>query len=169
MKLIMMLLSLFCATHAFSESVQIDITPNNPEHAGVRFAVLTEPQVLMHDQFRQSWVVVALTPTDQSALSPTAYVEVWDGNKYVYSGVLPSCTPTVIPISLRKQVETDGTILFSFKINPSYLTNTRFYYQIENDDPDGDPINCVILFGNYMKAQQAGPAYPPQGVGSADP
>ena len=162
MKLITMVLTLFCATPAFSESLQIEITPENPEHTGVRFAVFSEPQILMHDQFRESWVVVAVTSTNTGTMSPTAYVEVWDGNQYVYSSVLPSCTPTDIPISLRKQVETDGTIIFSFKINPSYLANTRLFYQIKNDAPDGEPISCVILFGNYKKAQQSVPEYPPQ-------
>ena len=164
-----MILTLFCAAPAFSESIPIDITPEYNEHAGVRFAVFTEPQMLKHDQFRESWVVVTVTPTDKSAMSQTAYVEVWDGNQHVYSGDLPSCKPTDIPDSLRKQVEADGTILFSFRINPTYLTNTRFFYQIENDAPDGEPTYCVILFGNYMKAQQSVPGYPPQGVGSPEP
>lgn len=164
-----MILTLFCAAPAFSESIQIDITPENTEHAGVRFAVFTEPQILMHDQFRQLWVVVAVTSTNTGTMCPTAFVEVWDGNQYVYSGDIPSCKPTEISDSLRKQVETDGTVLFSFKINPAYLSNSRFCYQIESDDPDGEPTNCFILFGNYMKAQQSVPEYPPQSVGSSEP
>ena len=164
-----MILTLFCAAPAFSESIQIDITPENPEHAGVRFAVFTEPQKLMHDQFRELWVVVAVTSTNTGTMSPTAIVEVWDGNQYVYSGDIPSCKPTEISDTLRKQVESDGTVLFSFKINPAYLNNSRFYYQIENYGPDAEPTNCVILFGNYMKAQQSVPGYPPQGVGSPEP
>ena len=140
-----MIITLFCASSVFSENYQVDITPEKPEHAGFRFAVFTEPQILMHDQFRQLWVVVAVTSTNTGTMSPTAFVAVWDGNQYVYSGDLPSCKPTDIPISLRKQVETDGTIIFSFKINPSYLANTRLFYQIEDDAPDGESTSCVIL------------------------
>ena len=169
MKRIMIILTLFCASPAFSENYQVDITPDMPEHAGVRFAVFSEPQKLMHDQFRQLWVVVAITPTDNRTLQQTASVGVWDDNQYVYSGAIPSCKPSDIPDNLRKQVEADKTILFSFMINPAYLSNTRFSYQIEANDPDDEPTDCVIHFGKYIEAQQGGPGYPPQGVGSPDP
>jgi len=169
MKTILIILTLFCASPAFSESLPIDITPNNPEHAGVRFAVFTEPQKLMHDQFRQLWVVVALTPTDKSSMQQTAFVGVWNDNQYVYSGAIPSCKPSDIPDNLRKQVEADRTILFSFKINPAYLSNSRFSYQIEANGPDDEPTDCVIFLGKYIEAQQGGPGYPSQGAGSPDP
>ena len=164
-----MILTLLWAAPAFSESLPIDITPNNPEHAGVRFAVFTEPQILMHDQFRQLWVVVAVTSTNTGTMSPTAFVEVWNDNQYVYSGAIPSCKPTDISDNLRKQVQSDGTVLFSFKINPAYLSNSRLSYQIEAKGSDDEPTDFVIFLGKYIKAQQGGPGYPPQGVGSPDP
>ena len=123
----------------------------------------------MHDQFQQSWVVVAVTSTNTGTMSPTAFVEVWDDNQYVYSGAIPSCKASEIPDNLRKQVEADRTVLFSFEINPAYLSNSRFSYQIEANGPDDEPTDCVIFLGKYIEAQQGGPGYPPQGVGSPDP
>lgn len=150
MKLITIILALFCASSVFSENLQVDITTNKTQHGGVRFAVVAESEKLMHDQFRVYWVVVAVTPSDKSTASQSAHLEVWNGNQFVYSSVLSSCKPTAIPINLKQQIKTDGASLFSFKINPAYLKKSWFNYQIGKDATGGDPIDCVIHLEEFI-------------------
>ena len=156
MKLIPMIITLFCASSVFSENYQVDITPEKPEQAGFRFAVFTEPQKLMHDKFRVLWVVMAITPTDKNKASSTAYVDVWDDNQFVYAHVLQSCKPDQLPDNLKKQISTKEALLFWFQINPMYLKRTWVSYQIARSKPDGEPTDCVIHLGEFIEAQQSG-------------
>jgi hypothetical protein len=154
MKLITTIFTLFCASSVFSENLQVNITPEKSEHAGVRFAVFTEPQKLMHDQFRIFWVVIAITPADKNTASSTAHVDVWDDNQFVYAHILQSCKPDDIPDNLKKQINTKEALLFWFSINPMYLKKTWFSYQIARNKPDGEPTDCVIQLGNFIKPNQ---------------
>lgn len=165
MKLITMILALFCASPVFSENLQVNITPNKPQHSGVHFAVVAEPEKLVHDQFRICWVVVAVTPSDKSTASQTAYLEVWNGNQFVCSSVLPSCKPTDIPINLKKQIKNDGAIFFSFKINPVYLKKSWFGYQIGKNAAGSEPTDCVIHLEEFiMMPNKASEAIGAQGA-----
>lgn len=151
MKTITMILGLLCATPALSESFQVDITPENTVHAGVRFAVVSAPEKLMQNQFQVARVIVAVTPASTSTASSAGYIEVWDDNQFVFSSILKPCMPSDIPKTLKAQIKTKDAILFSFKINPLYLRNTWFNYQASGSSTDDEPIDYVIHLRNFVK------------------
>lgn len=169
MKLIMMSLALVC-TSVFAENLRVEITQKKPEHDGIRFAVAAEPQNLMHDQFQVCWVVVAVKPSDERTTAHAAYLEVWDGRLFVCSSVLPSCKPSDIPINLQKTIQIDGTVLFSFKINPAFLNRTWFSYQIPPHETGGEPTDCVIHLDEFItKPNKASDATSEPAPGAVSP
>jgi len=151
MKLILNTLVLLCTSCVFAENLQVEITRKNPEHGGVHFSVVAEAEQLMHNQFQVSWVVVAVKPSDQSNAAQTAYLEVWDGDRFVYASALPACKPSDIPINLPKQISTDNAVLFAFKINPAFLKRTWFNYQIPRHSTQGEPTDCVIHLEEFIR------------------
>ncbi|MDD5708062.1 MAG: hypothetical protein PHR35_19255 [Kiritimatiellae bacterium] len=151
MKLILNILALLCTASVFAENMQVEITRKKPEHDGVHFAVVAEPGKSMDHHSQVSWVVVAVRPLDKNTMAHTAYLEVWDGERFVCSSVLPSCKPSDIPINLQKQIKTEGAVLFSFKINPAFLKRTWFNYQIPRHSAEDEPTDCVIHLEEFME------------------
>ncbi len=166
MKLIQNILVLLCTSSVFAENLQVEITPTKPECDGVQFAIAAEPEKLVHQQFQVSWVVVAVRPPDESMVAHTAYLEVWDGNRFVYSSELPSCKVSDFPITLQKQIKVDGAILFSFKINPAFLTRTWLNYQIPRRSTQGEPTDCVIHLEEFIKKPNHATSKPAPGAAS---
>lgn len=113
------------------------------------FQVEYEPWKLMHDQFQIYNIVIAIKHEKRKHLDPEGYIEVWGDKKFIYSCSVPQTTEESLPMTLKKKVETENAMLFLFRMNPRYLHESWFNYQVLRDDGSVE-MNCVIRLKDFV-------------------
>ena len=113
------------------------------------FQVEWEPEKLKHGQFEIYDIVVAVKHGQRKHLSPEGYIEVWDGKQFIFSCSVPQATKNSLRLTMKKKVETENAMLFFFRVNPRYITDSWFNYQVLRDDGSVE-MNCLVRLKDFV-------------------
>ena len=130
------------------------ITRERPNYKDFAFQVGFEQWKLRHDQFQIYNIVIAIKHQKRKHLDPEGYIEVWGDKKFIYSCSVPQTTEDSLGLRLKKRIETENAMLFFFRMNPRYIHESWFNYQVLRDDGSVE-MNCLIRLADFARAVPA--------------
>ena len=136
------------------EVPHFEITPKAIKYEDFTFQVGFEPMKLYHRQFQIYDIVISIRHQKRKNVNPEGYVEIWDGRRFVFSCSVPQAGEDALSVTLKKKIETRDAMLFFFLMNPGYIEESRFIYQVRRDDGSAE-INCVIRLKDFIKVAPA--------------
>ncbi|MFH1621849.1 MAG: hypothetical protein ABIA97_01850 [Candidatus Omnitrophota bacterium] len=136
-----LLLMFAWAQYGFAEVPIESITPQKLNYKDFFFSVYYEKEDPRHDAFEIYRVVIAISPGKRKHIDEKAYLEVWNDDSFVYSDTLEKVKADDLTITLRKKLKESETLLFFFRINPDFLKETWFSYQIIPDEEHGKVVS----------------------------
>ena len=70
-------------------------------------------------------------------------------SEFVVSCSVPQTAEDSLGLRLKKKVETENAMLFFFQMNPRYIEESWFNYQVLRDDGSVE-MNCVIRLKDFV-------------------
>ncbi|MCP4594061.1 MAG: hypothetical protein GY842_25285 [bacterium] len=131
------------------ETPDLNITRDASKYGGFTFQVGFEQERVMHDRFQIYSIVIAIKHEEHRHLAQEGYVEVWGDKKFIYSCAVPQVTEGSLGLRLKEKVETPNAMLFFFRMNPRYIHESWFNYQVLRSDGSVER-NCFIRLKDFI-------------------
>jgi len=146
--LIVVLLAQFTVPEG--ETLEFKITSKQLRYKDFEFSVLFEEEKLAHEQWKIYWIVICIDTGKNKEFQQEGHIEVWGNKKFIYGSLLHRTKIDNLPSNLRNQIKSKNPILFSFSINPEFLNESWFGYQVLRDDGTVE-MNCLIELKEFVK------------------
>jgi hypothetical protein len=137
------------------EVPEINITNTVSHYRDFAFQVGFMQEELRHENFQIYDFVIAITCGNRKNLASVGYIEVWDDSQFVCSSSVQHADESSLPLSLKKKVETKNALLFFFRMNPHYVKESRFTYQVLRDDGSVE-MNCLLRVKDFVNMKDRG-------------
>jgi hypothetical protein len=134
---------------ARSETPEVYITRAARSYSDFTFQLEFRREELPRKRFQIYQVVVAIRPGKRARIAPVGYVEVWREGEFAYSCEIPQAPVADLPEVMKTQLPAGGAMLFSYRINPKYVQDSWFNYQVLRDDGSVE-MNCVIRLREFL-------------------
>jgi len=126
------------------------ITAEKPVCGGLEFAVVWEPVKLMHTEFEIYKIVIVVSGNPVPQVRTGGYIEVWNAREFLYASEIPIVNKAAIPDGLRGKITSKETLLFTFSLNPRFLRDNWFNYQVTGKDGAVE-VNCLVRLGDFIR------------------
>lgn len=142
--------ALFAMASSERELPDKAVTLEDPVCGDMCFGVVYESEQVHHSKFAIYQILITVAHGARKSVATDGHIEIWDDQKFIFSGPLPKVDEESIPLNLQNKGKTKDSVLFLFQINPRYVRESWFSYALLGSDGSSE-MNCVLRLRDFIK------------------